>query len=158
MIENKKGRANPVDAYVGARVRLRRNILGFSQQVLAEKIGLTFQQLQKYERGVNRIGASRLYDLSKALSTTVSYFFDGVDERRGGPAEIDGVYALSEDYEAPLKPDPIMRKETAELLKAYYSIPDEKLRKNVLNMAKSLGKALKDHNTETIAEEADALA
>ena len=69
-------RANPMDVHVGTRVRLRRMLLGMSQEKLGENLGLTFQQVQKYEKGVNRIGASRLYDLAKVLGVTVQFFYD----------------------------------------------------------------------------------
>src|SRR6266481_2040021 len=73
---------NPIDVHVGSRVRLRRNMLGLSQEKLGEAIGLTFQQVQKYERGANRIGASRLHDLSRVLDVPVSFFFDDMDPVR----------------------------------------------------------------------------
>src|SRR6186997_1732132 len=86
-----KGFPNPVDVHVGTRVRLRRTLLGLSQEKLGEAIGLTFQQVQKYERGANRIGASRLWDLSRVLDCPVSFFFDDMDPVRapamGGFAE-----------------------------------------------------------------------
>src|SRR5213075_2885231 len=71
-----KGFPNPIDVHVGSRIRLRRTLLGMSQERLAEAIGLTFQQVQKYERGANRVGSSRLFDLSRVLDVTVSYFFE----------------------------------------------------------------------------------
>src|SRR5580700_2726186 len=88
----KGDKPSPIDVCVGARVRLRRNMLGLSQEKLGEAIGLTFQQVQKYERGANRIGASRLYELSRVLDVPVSFFFDDVDPVRapaipGGFAE-----------------------------------------------------------------------
>ncbi|MFV3126092.1 helix-turn-helix domain-containing protein [Niveispirillum sp. KHB5.9] len=73
-----------VDNYVGQRMRLRRGLLGMSQEVLAERLGITFQQVQKYERGANRVSASRLWDLSRALDVPVSFFFDGLDDMEGG--------------------------------------------------------------------------
>src|SRR5471032_288819 len=72
----KSDKPNPTDVHVGARVRLRRTLLGMSQEKLGDAIGLTFQQVQKYERGANRVGASRLYDLSRVLDVPVSFFFD----------------------------------------------------------------------------------
>src|ERR1041385_1972302 len=75
-----QGNPNPVDVHVGARVRLRRTLLGMSQEKLGDAIGLTFQQVQTYERGANRIGASRLYDLSRVLDVPVSYFFEEFGE------------------------------------------------------------------------------
>src|ERR687894_1039497 len=98
---------NPVDVRVGARLRLRRNMLGLSQEKLGEAIGLTFQQVQKYERGANRIGASRLYELSRALDVPVSFFFGDTDPVRapamGGFAELP-----AEDFES----DPLRKPET----------------------------------------------
>ena len=70
---------HPVDVHVGTRVRLRRTLLGMSQEKLGEAIGLTFQQVQKYERGTNRIGASRLYELSRVLDVPVGFFFEEID-------------------------------------------------------------------------------
>src|SRR6202012_596679 len=80
------GKPNPIDAHVGARVRLRRTLLGMSQEKLGEAIGLTFQQVQKYERGANRIGASRLYDLSRVLDVPVSFFFDDLNPEAAAAA------------------------------------------------------------------------
>lgn len=74
------GQPNPVDIYVGSRLKLRRLILGISQKKMAEKLGITFQQVQKYENGINRISASRLWDISKLLKVQVEYFFDGMNE------------------------------------------------------------------------------
>src|SRR5215208_5533266 len=81
----KTGKPNPIDVHVGSRVRLRRTLLGMSQEKLGEAIGLTFQQVQKYERGANRIGASRLFDLSRVLDVPVSFFFDDM------PADQDAI-------------------------------------------------------------------
>src|SRR2546428_3767682 len=78
----KSDKPNPIDVQVGSRVRLRRNMLGLSQEKLGTAIGLTFQQVQKYERGANRIGASRLHELSRVLDVPVSFFFDDVDPVR----------------------------------------------------------------------------
>src|ERR1700731_4074916 len=85
----KSDKPNPIDVHVGTRVRLRRTLLGMSQEKLGDALGLTFQQVQKYERGANRIGASRLYDLSRVLDVPVSFFFDDIVpvaqvEARGG--------------------------------------------------------------------------
>ena len=72
----RESRSSPIDAHVGARIRLRRTLMGMSQERLGEALGLTFQQVQKYERGVNRVGASRLFDLSRVLDVPISFFFD----------------------------------------------------------------------------------
>src|ERR1043166_2099115 len=89
---------NPVDIQVGARLRLRRNMLGLSQEKLGEAIGLTFQQVQKYERGANRIGASRLHELSRVLDVPVSFFFDDTDPVRA-PAMGGFAEPSAEDFE-----------------------------------------------------------
>ena len=88
-----KGFPNPIDVHVGSRIRLRRTLLGMSQERLAEAIGLTFQQVQKYERGANRVGSSRLYDLARVLDVPIAYFFDempgGVQSSSCRPRAID---------------------------------------------------------------------
>jgi transcriptional regulator with XRE-family HTH domain len=119
---------------VGSRVRLRRNMLGLSQEKLGEAIGLTFQQVQKYERGANRIGASRLHELSRVLDVPVSFFFDDLDPVRA-PA-IPGGFAEppTEAFEA----DPLRRRETVELVEAYYAIEDTAIRRRLLDLAKAL--------------------
>src|ERR1700683_4563334 len=77
---DREGRPSPIDVHVGSRVRLRRTLLGMSQERLGEALGLTFQQVQKYERGVNRVGASRLFDLSRVLDVPISFFFDDMPD------------------------------------------------------------------------------
>ncbi len=134
-------RPRPVDAHVGARVRLRRTMLGMSQEKLAQALGLTFQQVQKYERGTNRVGSSRLYELSKILEVPIQFFFDEM------PAEIaatarggNGGGSFSEaaaDYE----PDTLAKRETLELVRAYYRIKSPRVRKKVFDLAKTLGRA-----------------
>ena len=105
---------NPVDVHVGRRVRLRRTLLGMSQEMLGNALRLTFQQVQKYERGVNRIGSSRLYHLSQILDVPVSYFFDEMPDLGKGAAP-----GLSEAPSAPYEKDPMARRETLELVRAY---------------------------------------
>lgn len=140
----KRGRTgpNPVDLHVGQRLRLRRTLLGLSQEKLGEALGLTFQQIQKYERGANRIGASRLYDMSLVLDVPVSFFYD--DMNPGLPAHAaDRSRGLAED-DAPafeFEPDPMARRETLELVRAYYRIHDETVRKRIFDLAWSLARA-----------------
>ncbi len=133
------GRPNPIDVHVGARVRLRRTLLGMSQERLGEALGLTFQQVQKYERGANRIGASRLFDLSRVLDVPVSYFFEDMAE---------GVEAASPRYMVRATEDPpevednlMSQRETLELVRAYYRISDPDVRKHVFDLAKALSPA-----------------
>ena len=133
------GKPNPVDVHVGARVRLRRTLLGMSQEKLGEAIGLTFQQVQKYERGANRIGCSRLYDLSRVLDVPVSYFFEDMPSAvaASSPAQMRGMAESKASYE----PDPMAKRETLELVRAYYKIADPQVRKRLFEMTKALGQA-----------------
>jgi transcriptional regulator with XRE-family HTH domain len=140
---------HPVDVHVGMRVRQRRTLLGMSQEKLGEAVGLTFQQIQKYERGANRIGASRLYEFSKVLDVSVSYFYDEMPVnvlvgrggrgrgRKGGLAEEGTPF---EDEK-----DPLAKRETLELVRAYYKIDEEKVRKRIFEMVKAVGAASKAH-------------
>jgi transcriptional regulator with XRE-family HTH domain len=108
-----------------------------SQEKLGESIGLTFQQVQKYERGANRIGASRLFDLSLVLDVPVAYFFEDMPHEvaDSSPRKIAGLKA---DPEVELEGDPLMRRETLELVRAYYKIPDANVRRRLFEMAKSI--------------------
>ena len=133
------GKPNPIDVHVGSRVRLRRTLLGMSQEKLGEALGLTFQQVQKYERGANRVGASRLFDLSRVLDVPVSFFFDDMDDnlKAQSPALISGMTAL-EEPPAHFEHDPLAKRETLELVRAYYRISDPQVRKRVYELAKAL--------------------
>jgi transcriptional regulator with XRE-family HTH domain len=135
------GAPNPVDVHVGGRMRLRRTLLGMSQEKLGEAIGLTFQQVQKYERGANRIGASRLFDLSRVLDVPVSYFFDDMSDNTQSLSPVNiikGSSGLSEDAPAGFEVDPMTKRETLELVRAYYNISDPQVRKRVYELAKAL--------------------
>ena len=127
---------NPIDIHVGQRVRLRRTLLGMSQEKLGEALGLTFQQVQKYERGSNRIGASRLYDMAKALDVPVGFFFDDVEQDQSSAPVID--------VPADLDDDPMQRRETIELIRAYYRIPDVATRRRLYDLARSIAEELDD--------------
>ena len=133
------GKPHPVDVHVGARLRLRRTLLGMSQEKLGEAIGLTFQQVQKYERGANRMGSSRLFELSKVLDVPISYFFDEMapEVAKLRIAQI----GFAEDEPGGYEPDPMTKRETLELVRAYYRITDPKVRKRLFEMAKALGAA-----------------
>jgi transcriptional regulator with XRE-family HTH domain len=133
----KADKPNPIDIHVGSRIRLRRNMLALSQEKLGEAIGLTFQQVQKYERGANRVGASRLHELSRVLDVPVSFFFDDMDPVRA-PA-IPGGFAEppAEDFDA----DPLRKRETLELVSAYYQIEDPVLRRRLFDLLKAMAVA-----------------
>jgi transcriptional regulator with XRE-family HTH domain len=130
----KADRPNPVDVHVGSRVRLRRNMLGLSQEKLGEAIGLTFQQVQKYERGANRIGASRLLELSRVLDVPVSFFYDETDPVRAPAIPV----GFSESPQEGFDSDPLRKRETLELVEAYYEIEDTAVRRRLFELAKSL--------------------
>lgn len=133
-----KGKPNSIDEHVGMRLRQRRSILGLSQERLAEAIGLTFQQVQKYERGTNRVSASKLYEFSKILNVPISYFFDEYGARKkisAGPA----LAGFSDNKQDSFMGEDIMsRKETLDLIRTYYSITDPKLRKDVMKILKTM--------------------
>ncbi|WP_264654280.1 helix-turn-helix domain-containing protein [Azospirillum canadense] len=137
----KTGKPNPIDVHVGSRVRLRRTLLGMSQEKLGEAIGLTFQQVQKYERGANRIGASRLFDLSRVLDVPVSFFFDDMPaEAASAPVDDDEAAAggFEERSSGGYEPDPMAKRETLELVRAYYRINDPSVRKRLFELTKAV--------------------
>lgn len=124
---------DPIDIHVGSRVRLRRTLLGMSQEKLGDALGLTFQQIQKYERGANRIGSSRLFKLSQILDVPVSFFFDDM------PEEVEQANrGLSESHAEPFEADQLSRRETLELVRAYYKIEEPKVRKRMFELVKSI--------------------
>lgn len=139
----KRGRSNQVDAHVGSRVRMRRTLLGLSQEKLGDALGLTFQQVQKYERGANRIGASRLYQLTRILDVPVSFFFDEMDEPEAGSPKGIAI-GLAEGADT-FDRDPMAKRETLELVRSYYKITDPKVRRRVFELVKALGKAGQDN-------------
>jgi transcriptional regulator with XRE-family HTH domain len=133
---------HPVDVHVGARVRQRRTLLGMSQEKLGQAVGLTFQQIQKYERGSNRIGSSRLFEFSKVLDVPPSYFFEEMPvnvlvTKSGGQRGRRGMAEAASPFED--DKDPLIKRETLELVRAYYKITDGRVRKRVFEMVKVLG-------------------
>lgn len=124
---------DPIDVHVGARVRLRRSLLGMSQEKLGTALGLTFQQIQKYERGANRIGSSRLYKLSRILDVPVAFFFEDM------PDDAKGEYGgLEENSSAAFAGDMLARRETIDLLRAYYGISSAEVRRRIYEVAKAI--------------------
>lgn len=141
-----QGEPNPVDVHVGNRIRLRRTLLGLSQEKLASMLGLTFQQVQKYERGMNRVGASRLWDISKVLEVPINFFYEDMDKsvasqspRMFSVPDADPEF-LEEDEEL-YNSDPMQRQETIELVKAYYKIPNRKAARHLYDLIISMSKA-----------------
>lgn len=123
-----KNMGNEIDIHLGKRLRRRRRLLGLTQQQLAGACGVRFQQIQKYECGANRISAARLWQLSEALQVPVAYFYDGLSEQERNEAEAK----IAEDAGEVLS-----RKETLDLIRAYYQL-DERPRRRLLDLAKSL--------------------
>ena len=126
-------RTDPVDSHVGSRLRLRRTLLGMSQERLGNSVGLTFQQIQKYERGLNRIGSSRLYQFCKVLGVPVSFLFDEMPCDAGSqPLSASQVQQDSYDED-------MSRRETLELVRAYYRIDNRNTRKRIYELVKAVG-------------------
>ena len=131
-------RPSPIDVHVGSRVRLRRTLLGMSQEKLGEALGLTFQQVQKYERGANRIGASRLFDLARVLDVPIGFFFDDMPDSMGGAGMLRARVAGFAESQDGFEDDTLHKRETLELVRAYYRINEPAVRKRVFDLIKSL--------------------
>lgn len=132
---NNSRRANPVDKHVGERVRMRRMLLGMSQERLGENLGLTFQQVQKYEKGVNRIGASRLFDLAHVLGVPIQFFYENM------PASVSGLVAapgMAEPGSDTYVADFLSSRDSIELNKAFARITDPRVRRSIVDMVKSV--------------------
>ncbi len=132
MIENKK-KPNPIDIHVGSRIRLRRNMLGMSQEKLGENLGITFQQIQKYEKGTNRVGASRLQAISSILSVPVAFFFEDAPGKENG-----SFGGLAEDNSTTYVVDFLNSSEGLQLNRAFVKINDSKVRRKVVDLVKAL--------------------
>ena len=134
---------NAVDMHVGKRVRLRRTLLGLSQEQLGTELNITFQQVQKYERGANRISASRLWDIGQILDVPINYFFDDMTENtmRSSPRRASRGSELLDLSDEQIK-DPMARRETLELVRTYYSIEKPLVRKRISEMVKSIATTL----------------
>jgi transcriptional regulator with XRE-family HTH domain len=117
---------HPVDAHVGKRIRHRRWMVGMTQQQLADKVGIKFQQIQKYETGMNRVSASRLWDIADSLDVTISFFFDGLVDGEVQPRTMGG--------------DLLADKEALELVRSYYAIPEAQ-RRRLFDLARVLSEA-----------------
>lgn len=131
----------PVDVHVGGRLRQRRTLLGMSQEKLAQAFGVSFQQVQKYERGANRISASRLHLLTKILDVPITYFFEGLPDN------------VQDDYDPlpapdPETPDRMASRETLELVRAYYRIGDPAIRRRLVDLARTLGRDADEQDSD----------
>ena len=136
---------NAIDMHVGKRVRLRHTLLGMSQEQLGTELNITFQQVQKYERGANRISASRLWDIGQILDVPISYFFDDMsqDTTKSSPRRICRGGEVVNQNGDQLR-DPMARRETLELVRTYYTIEKPIVRKRISEMVKSIATTLSD--------------
>lgn len=139
---------NPIDKYVGLKLKMRRSFLGISQHRLGEVTGVTFQQIQKYEKGTNRIGSSRLYEFSKILMVSINYFFDGFEDSSSMAS------SMLNDNESSIidNGSKVDEKEILALVKYFTRIKDKSTRKSVLNLARSLAKD-SNQDKDTIGSE-----
>ena len=133
--EKSSRRPNPIDIHVGSRVRFRRMLLGMSQEKLGQKLGLTFQQVQKYEKGINRIGASRLFDLAQVLGVTVQFFYE---EAPAGEPPAEEAEALVERSDEHSIVEFLRSRDGLELNKAFVRISDAKARRAIVELVRSL--------------------
>ena len=125
---------HPVDVHVGRRLRSRRTMLGMSQENLGDAVGVTFQQIQKYERGLNRIGSSRLYEFSRALNVPVAFFFEEFYDEETGSSEVA-------EGQFPFEYEKLANKEVLSLVRSYCSISNRLVRKKILALVRSLSNA-----------------
>ncbi len=130
---------NPIDKHVGSRVRMRRMMLGMSQEKLGDALGLTFQQVQKYEKGTNRIGASRLQQISQILQVPVAFFFEGAPNIQGGPRPEGMGEAPSPAYVS----DFLATSDGLALTKAFMRIADSKLRRRIVDLVEQIASSEK---------------
>ncbi|MGC6484101.1 MAG: helix-turn-helix domain-containing protein [Candidatus Puniceispirillales bacterium] len=139
---------NAIDVHVGSRIRKRRTLLGMSQEQLGRALEITFQQVQKYERGANRVSASRLWDISQILDVDIGYFFEDMtkETRSLSPRRVSsGVAATRESQQ---EADPMARRETLELVRSYYSIEDRQFRRQISGMVKSFAMMINNPNRQ----------
>lgn len=147
-----EGEPNPIDIHVGSRIKMRRALLGWSQEKLGSLLGLTFQQIQKYEKGLNRVSASRLWDFSVVMETPISFFYDDMDNTvaKQSPrmfSNPDAEFVLNEDTEN-FNADPMKKRETLELVRAYYKIPNRQAAKHLYDLIIAMSKSSYLHSKE----------
>ncbi|GAB4229249.1 MAG: helix-turn-helix domain-containing protein [Methyloligellaceae bacterium] len=129
-------KSNPIDAHVGSRVRLRRMLVGMSQEKLGEQMQLTFQQIQKYEKGINRIGASRLFQLSQILEVPVQFFFEGAPSADGSSEA-----GFAEPQTEAFLYEFLNTRDGLELNRAFVRITDPQVRRSIVDLVRTLGRA-----------------
>ena len=127
--------AHPVDVHVGKRLRLKRTIMGLSQESIGKAIGVTFQQIQKYERGINRMGASRLHEFAKSLNVPVSYFFEGYGDEL---SEDSTVFGMAEGEVTAFEHENVSSRETMDIMRAYCKVKNPAVRKRIIELIKAV--------------------
>mgnify|MGYP000758167435 FL=1 len=152
-----QGEPNPIDIHVGKRIRMRRNLLGWSQEKLGDLLGLTFQQIQKYEKGLNRVSASRLWDFSVVLETPISFFYDDMDKTvaKQSPRMFSNPEAetsLNEEMEV-FNADPMRKQETLELVRAYYKISNRQAARHLYDLIIAMSKSTYLHSKDENSSE-----
>jgi transcriptional regulator with XRE-family HTH domain len=125
---------NPIDRHVGSRVRMRRMMISMSQEKLGDRLGITFQQVQKYEKGTNRIGASRLHHIARVLGVPIEFFYEGAPQ-------VGAVQGFAESPASGYVADFLTTSEGLELVKAFIAIKDPKVRRRIVDLAKALGQS-----------------
>lgn len=149
------GSPNPIDKHVGNRIRLRRTLLGLSQEKLASLLGLTFQQIQKYERGVNRVGASRLWDIAQVLEVQIGFFYEDMDITTANQSPMSFACVETKpvffaESKSVFDDDPMHRQEAIELVRAYYKILNRKAAKHIYDLMIQLSKTTFNNEEEDI--------
>lgn len=134
---------NAVDVHVGKRIRLRRTLLGMSQEQLGNALNITFQQVQKYERGANRVSASRLWDISQIIDVPISYFFEDMSDMTLKASPRKMVSSTADSVIVDDAKDPMARRETLELVRTYYSIEQAHVRRRISEMVKAIATTIK---------------
>jgi transcriptional regulator with XRE-family HTH domain len=136
-IEKIMSNAHPVDVHVGRRLRLRRTVLGMSQETIGSAIGVSFQQVQKYERGINRMGSSRLYDFAKLLKVSVGYFFDGFGDNYSENNMVEALGAAENDVPK-FEHEEFPNREVMDIIRSYYRIKSPAMRKRIADLIKAM--------------------
>ena len=154
-----QGEPNPVDVHVGKRIRMRRTLLGWSQEKLAELLGLTFQQIQKYEKGLNRVSASRLWDFSVVMDTPVSFFYEDMDKKvaKQSPRMFSNpaMGASLNDSVESFNADPMLKQETLELVRAYYKISNRQAAKHLYDLIIAMSKSAYLNSKDEASDESN---
>ncbi len=143
-----KKNPNPIDIHVGSRVRMRRMMVGMSQEKLGDALGLTFQQIQKYEKGANRIGASRLHQIASALGVQIEFFYEGAPTPDG-----ESLGGFAEDPNPPYMTDFLSTSDGLQLMRAFVRVRDSRVRKRIVDLVEALAEA-DDDTAQTPVDQA----